>query len=118
LRKVLALLSILLFIAFNNFQGYARAFCHDSKCCGCCPLDNSGLSPCKCDVGNDNADKPLNVSAVTVSKVLPRFIFSPQIIHSQVLNFVNSGLFELRKFKPDVSRVSLTISTFKIPLRI
>ncbi|HMA65328.1 MAG: hypothetical protein ACM31E_08175 [Fibrobacterota bacterium] len=119
MKKVFALLLVVLIVVFGNYQIYAQVLCHDSKCCGCCPPDSFGLSPCKCDVGNDSADDyPQSVSAVAVSNVLIRLYYSPVVLHTPVLAIVNSGSVDIQKFKPDVSTVSLTISSFQIPLRI
>jgi hypothetical protein len=119
MKKIFAVLSVMLMLVFGNYQAYAQVLCHKSECCGCCPADGSGISPCRCDVGNDSADKhPQSVSAVTVSKVFVRLFFSQVLLHASDINSIKFSLFDYKPFKPDVRHVSLVISSFQIPLRI
>ncbi len=119
MKKVFSLFSVVLMVLFSNYQVYAQVFCQESKCFGCCPSESSGFSSCKCDVGkNDTDDHKKGVSAVTVSKVIVRFYYSSIVLHSYVLDLINSGAVEFQKLKTDNSTSSLTMSSFQIPLRI
>jgi hypothetical protein len=119
MKKAIAIISILMLLLYGNYQVYAQVLCLKSTCCGCCPADGSGFSPCRCDVGSDSGDEqPLNVSALTVSKVFVRVFFVPVLMNAPVLNRIHSGSPQPMASEQHTNFSYLAISAFQIPLRI
>ncbi|NLD92678.1 MAG: hypothetical protein GX639_08415 [Fibrobacter sp.] len=118
MKRSFALFTVVLMILFSNYQIYAQVLCQESKCFGCCPSDSSGFSSCRCDVDNGTTDHQQSVSVIAVSKVLVRFYYSSVVLHSPLLDLINSEAVEFQKYKTDDSTTLLTISSFQIPLRI